>query len=84
MAHRYTEEQLNTADKSLLIQIIMNLQDQTESLTKEVHELNNKMQLMLEQLVLAKKDRFGRSSEKNGGCCPDPFHGSRGKHRILQ
>ena len=64
MAHRYTEEQLNTADKSLLIQIIMNLQDQTESLTKEVHELNNKMQLMLEQLVLAKKDRFGRSSEK--------------------
>ena len=51
MAHRYTEEQLN-------------LQEQTESLTKEVHELNNKMQLMLEQLVLAKKDRFGRSSEK--------------------
>lgn len=64
MAHRYTEEQLNIADKSLLIQIIMNLQEQTESLTKEVHELNNKMQLMLEQLVLAKKDRFGRSSEK--------------------
>lgn len=34
MAHRYTEEQLNIADKSLLIQIIMNLQEQTESLTK--------------------------------------------------
>ena len=64
MAHRYTEEQLNTADKSLLIQIIMNLQDQTDALTKEVHDLNDKMQLMLEQLVLAKKDRFGRSSEK--------------------
>ena len=64
MAHRYTEEQLNTADKSLLIQIIMSLQDQTEALTKEVHDLNDKMQLMLEQIVLAKKDRFGRSSEK--------------------
>lgn len=64
MAHRYTEEQLNTADKSLLIQIIMSLQDQTEALTKEVHGLNDKIQLMLEQLVLAKKDRFGRSSEK--------------------
>lgn len=64
MAHRYTEEQLNTADKSLLIQIIMSLQDQTEALTKEVHDLNDKMQLMLEQIVLAKKDRFGRSCEK--------------------
>ena len=64
MAHRYTEEQLNTADKSLLIQIIMSLQDQTEALKKEVHDLNDKMQLMLEQIVLAKKDRFGRSSEK--------------------
>lgn len=64
MAHRYTKEQLNTADKSLLIQIIMNLQDQTEELTKEVHDLNDKMQLMLEQIVLAKKNRFGRSSEK--------------------
>ena len=53
MAHRYTEEQLNTADKSLLIQIIMSLQDQTEALTKEVHDLNDKMQLMLEQIVLA-------------------------------
>lgn len=64
MAHRYTEEQLNTADKSLLIQIILNLQNQTDALTKEVHDLNDKMQLMLEQLVLAKKNRFGRSSEK--------------------
>ena len=64
MAHRYTEEQLNTADKSLLIQIIMSLQDQTEALTTEVHDLNAKMQRMLEQIVLAKKDRFGRSSEK--------------------
>lgn len=64
MAHRYTEEQLNTADKSLLIPIILNLQNQTDALTKEVHDLNDKMQLMLEQLVLAKKKRFGRSSEK--------------------
>lgn len=64
MAHKYTEEQLNTADKSLLIQMILNLQEQSESLSKEVHELNEKMQLMMEQLVLANKARFGRSSEK--------------------
>lgn len=64
MAHKFTEEQLNNADKSLLIQMILNLQDQSEALTKEVHDLNEKMQLMMEQLVLAKKNRFGRSSEK--------------------
>ena len=64
MAHKFTEEQLNSADRALLIQMILNLQDQSEALTKEVHDLNEKMQLMMEQLVLAKKDRFGRSSEK--------------------
>ena len=64
MVHKFTEEQLNNADKSLLIQMILNLQDQSEALTKEVHDLNEKMQLMMEQLVLAKKNRFGRSSEK--------------------
>ena len=64
MAHKFTEEQLNNADKSLLIQMILNLQDQSEALTKEVHDLNEKMQLMMEQLVLAKKNRFGRSTEK--------------------
>ena len=40
------------------------MQDQVEELTKQVQELNNKMQLMLEQLVLSNKSRFGRSSEK--------------------
>ena len=64
MAHKYTEEQLNTADKSLLIQMVLSLQEQSEALTKEVHDLNEKMQLMMEQLVLAKKNRFGRSSER--------------------
>ena len=53
MVHKFTEEQLNNADKSLLIQMILNLQDQSEALTKEVHDLNEKMQLMMEQLVLA-------------------------------
>lgn len=40
------------------------MQDQVEELTKQVQELNNMMQLMLEQLVLSNKNRFGRSSEK--------------------
>lgn len=64
MAFKYTEEQLNTLDKSLLIQMFLGLQDQIETLTAETHSLNEKMQLMMEQLVLAKQERFGRSSEK--------------------
>lgn len=64
MAVRYTEEQLNTIDKSLLIQMFLNQQEQLETLTAEVRSLNEKMQLMMEQLVLANKNRFGRSSEK--------------------
>ena len=64
MAMKFTEEQLNTIDKSLLITMFLGLQDQVEALTKEVSSLDQKMQLMLEQLVLSKQERFGRSSEK--------------------
>jgi len=64
MAVRYTEEQLNTVDKSLLIQMFLNQQEQLQTLTAEVTSLNEKMQLMMEQMVLANRNRFGRSSEK--------------------
>ena len=64
MAVRYTEEQLNTADKALLVQMILNQQEQLDKLTGELHDLNEKMQLLMEQLILAKKGKFGRSSEK--------------------
>ena len=64
MAIKYTEEQLNSVDKSLLVQMFLNQQEQLESLTAEIHSLNEKMQLMMEQLILSKKERFGRSSEK--------------------
>ena len=64
MAFQYTEEQLNTMDKSLIIQMFMNLQGQVGELTKETHALNEKLQLLMEQMVLANRNRFGRSSEK--------------------
>ena len=64
MAIKYTEEQLNTIDKSLLVQMFLNQQEQLEALTNEVHTLNEKMQLMMEQLILGNKNRFGRSSEQ--------------------
>ena len=64
MAVKFTEEQLNTFDKSLLIQLLVDQQEQNEKLTNELHDLNEKMQLVLEQLTLANKKRFGTSSEK--------------------
>ena len=67
MAFKYTEEQLNKLDKELLVQLFLGLQDQVEGLTKQTQALNDKMQLVMEQLVLSKKSRFGRSSEKMAG-----------------
>ena len=64
MAFKYTEEQLNKLDKELLNQLFLGLQDQMEELTKQTQALNDKMQLMMEQIVLSNKSRFGRSSEK--------------------
>lgn len=64
MAIKYTEEQLNTVDKSFLIHLLLQQQEQLEALTKELHATNEKMQQMMEQIILAKQERFGRSSEK--------------------
>lgn len=64
MAVKFTEEQLNTFNKSLLIKLLVDQQEQNEKLTNELHDLNEKMQLVLEQLTLANKKRFGTSSEK--------------------
>lgn len=71
MAIKYTEEQLNNVDKSFLVQMFLNQQEemakatnQVELLTNEVQSLNKKMQTLIEQLVLSKKALFGQSSEK--------------------
>ena len=64
MAVNYTEEQLNSVDKSFLIQLLLQQQEQLNALTKELHTSNEKMQLLMEQVILGKQNRFGRSSEK--------------------
>ena len=64
MAVKFTEEQLNTFDKSILIQLLVDQQEQNEKLTNELHDLNEKLQLIMEQLVLSNKKRFATSSEK--------------------
>ena len=66
MAVKYTEEQLNSVDKSFLIQLLLQQQEQLNALTKELHTSNEKMQLLMEQVILGKQNRFGRSSEKMG------------------
>lgn len=64
MAVKYTEEQLNSVDKSFLIHLLLQQQEQLNALTKELHASNEKMQLLMDQVILGKQNRFGRSSEK--------------------
>ena len=64
MAIKYTEEQLNSVDKSMLIHMFLKQQEQLEKVSADLHSLDTKMQAMMEQLILANKNRFGRSSEK--------------------
>lgn len=64
MAIKYTDEQLTSVDKSMLIQMFLNQQEQLEKVSADLHFLDTKMQLMMQQLILANKNRFGRSSEK--------------------
>lgn len=64
MGAKFTKEQLNHADKEFLIQLVLMQSEQIENLTVTMQKLEKKMQLMMEQLVLANRNRFGRSSEK--------------------
>ena len=42
MAFKFTEEQLNTLDKSFIVNLFLQLQDQNDKLSGEVQELNKK------------------------------------------
>ena len=64
MAFKFTEEQLNTLDKSFIVELFLQLQEQNDKLSGEVQDLNRKMELLIEQITLSNKNRFGRSSEK--------------------
>lgn len=64
MAMKYTEEQLNNIDKSILVQLFLALQEESEKQTRKLDEMDQKLQRIMEQLVLSKQERFGRSSEK--------------------
>lgn len=64
MAVKYTKEQLNKLDKDFIIELFLGLQDQLEELNGQTQALNDKMQLLMEQVILGNKNHFGRSIEK--------------------
>ena len=45
MAFKFTEEQLNTLDKSFIVELLLQLQEQNDKLAGEVQDLNRKMEL---------------------------------------
>lgn len=57
MGLEFTEEQLNNFDKATLIQLFLAQQ-------KQLAEIDNKMQLLIEQVAVLNNKRFGKSSEK--------------------
>lgn len=79
MAMKYTEEQLNGIDKSIIIQLFLALQEESEKQTVKLNEMDEKLQRIMEQVVLSKQERFGRSSEKMTDCAQIYFMEVDGK-----
>lgn len=57
MAKLYDEEQLNKFNKETIIQLFLIQQDQ-------LTEIDRKLQLVIEQLAVFNRNRYGRSTEK--------------------
>lgn len=57
MAKLYDEEQLNKFNKETIIQLFLMQQDQ-------LTEIDRKLQLVIEQLAVSNRNRYGRSTEK--------------------
>lgn len=71
MDKKYTEAELTKYDKEVIISLFLSMQKLTENLSLtcseqkvQMEQLNQNMQLILEQLNIAKHKQFGRSSEK--------------------
>ena len=48
MTIKFTEEQLNTLDKSFIVELFLQLQEQNEKLSDELQSLNKKLELLIE------------------------------------
>ena len=60
----FSEKQLMAMDKDTVIQLHFSLKGEMKKQSEELHALNEKMQLLMEQVILSNKARFGRSTEK--------------------
>ena len=68
MAFKFTEEQLNTLDKSFIVELFLQLQEQNDKLSGEVQELNRKMELLIEQKSLFKESPRRKYSLHPAAC----------------
>ena len=71
MDTQFTELQLTKLTKKDIVMMYLSLQQLAESLTaqckvqeKQLNEMNQKMDLLIEQMAIAQQKRFGRSTEK--------------------
>ena len=71
MAEKYTKEQLEKMQFSILIEAFLTMQENFSAmqesyavLEQNYTNLNNTMQVMMEQLADHKRHRFGRSTER--------------------
>ena len=65
MENKLSMEQLNTLDSRALAMMVLQLQEQNEKLYAELSRLNQKVEILTEQLAIANARAFGRKSEKN-------------------
>ena len=49
MAMKYTEEQQNSIDKSILVQLFLAMQEESEKQTRRLEEMDTKLQRIMEQ-----------------------------------
>ncbi len=64
MATNFTREQLNKLDTEILVELFLNQQDQMNQMSAAMTELSQQLKKVSDQLALANRSRYGRSSEK--------------------
>ena len=75
MAIKYTEEQLNSVDKSMLIHMFLNQQEQLEKVSADLHSLDTKMQIILYEYQRTRNASHPREFLKDysGICVTDGY-----------
>ncbi|MDO4650656.1 MAG: IS66 family transposase [Eubacteriales bacterium] len=64
MAGNFTREQLNKVDHDFLVELLLSQQAQLSSQTETINAMAAELKRLSDQITLANKSRFGRSSEK--------------------